>query len=160
VIVLGIDPGSRKTGWGVVRHRAGKSETVALGTIALGEKPPLPERLVALADALDAILREHRPEACAVERIFHARNARSALVLGHARGVVLCQIARAGVHLFEYTPTQVKQAVVGTGGASKTQVARMVRMLLGHAAAIEENAADALALALTHAAAAKLLALR
>jgi crossover junction endodeoxyribonuclease RuvC len=160
MIVLGIDPGSRKTGWGVVSHRAGKSESVAQGTIVLGEKIPLPGRLVRLADTMDAILRDHRPDACAVELIFHAKNARSALVLGHARGVALCQVARAGVPLFEYTPMQVKQAVAGTGSAGKTQVGRMVKMLLGHSAPIEEDAADALALALTHAAAAKLLALK
>ena len=160
MIILGIDPGSRKTGWGLIRHRSGKSEHLAHGTIVLGERPPLTERLVTLAEALDALLAEHQPAACAVERIFAAKNARSALVLGHARGVALCQVGRAGVPLFEYTPSEVKQAVAGTGAAAKEQVGRMVRMLLGHHAAIEEDAADALALALTHAAASRLAGLR
>jgi len=156
MIIMGIDPGSRKTGWGLIRHRAGKSEHLGHGTIVLGDKTPLPERLVILAEALDALLREHRPEACAVERIFSAKSARSALVLGQARGVVLCEIARAGVPIHEYSATEVKKSVTGTGGAAKTQVVRMVRVLLGQAQELEENAADALALALTHGVAAQL----
>jgi crossover junction endodeoxyribonuclease RuvC len=160
MIIMGIDPGSRRTGWGVIRHAGGRSRHLAHGTIALGGRPPLPERLVTLAEAVEGILRQHHPEACAVERIFHAKNARSALVLGHARGVALCQVARAGVALFEYAPSEVKRALAGTGGAGKSQVGRMVRVLLGHPAPIEEDAADALALALTHAAAWRLAGLK
>jgi crossover junction endodeoxyribonuclease RuvC len=156
MIILGIDPGSRRTGWGVIRHRSGKSEHIANGTIELGEREPLPARLVKLAEALDALIRQHRPEACAIEKVFAAKNARSALVLGQARGVSLCEVARAGVALHEYTATEVKKSVTGSGGADKSQVGRMVRALLGQADALEENAADALALALTHAAASHL----
>ncbi len=103
---------------------------------------------------MEALLAAHRPDQCAIERIFTARNARSALVLGHARGVILCALARRGVALHEYTPTQVKQAVVGAGRADKAQVQRMVRVLLGHHGALAEDESDALAVALTHAAAA------
>jgi crossover junction endodeoxyribonuclease RuvC len=156
MIIMGIDPGSRKTGWGVIRHRGNRSEHIANGTIVLGETEPLPNRLVKLAEAVDALLREHRPEACAVEKIFSAKNARSALVLGQARGVAVCEVARAGVAMFEYSATEVKKSVTGSGGAAKSQVARMVRMLLGQAQELEENAADALALALTHGAASRL----
>jgi len=154
--VLGIDPGSRVTGWGVVTHAAGQSRRVASGTLRLNATRPLPERLLRLAEGLDALLAEHRPDRLAVERIFAARNVRSALVLGHARGVILLSAARAGVPVSEYTPAEVKQAVVGGGRAPKAQVMRMVGMLLGHAAPLAEDEADALAIALTHAAFARL----
>ena len=156
MIVLGIDPGSRRTGWGVVRHQGNETAHIASGVLALGGSRPLPERLLTLAEGLGWVVAEHRPEACAVERIFSAKNAHSALVLGHARGVALCEVARLGVPLFEYTSTQVKQAVAGTGGAKKSQVGRMVQMLLGHREPLAEDAADALAVALTHAAASRL----
>lgn len=156
LLILGIDPGSRRTGWGVVRHAGNRSERLAGGTIQLDPAAPLAQRLLTLDAALGEILAAHRLEACAVEAIFSAKNARSALVLGHARGVILAAVARAGVPLFEYTPAQVKQAVVGTGRADKQQVARMVAVLLNHRAPLAEDQADALAVALTHAAAARM----
>lgn len=153
MLILGIDPGSRRTGWGLVRRQGHRQEHVANGTIHLDEGAPLPQRLLALDRALDALLAEHRADAAALEQIFSARNARSALVLGHARGVIVTAIARRGIPLFEYTPAQVKQAVAGTGRAEKPQMARMVAVLLNHRAPLQEDAADALAVAITHAAA-------
>lgn len=156
MLILGIDPGSRRTGWGLLRRQGNHHEHVASGTIRLDEEAALPERLLALDRAVDALLTRHRADAAALEQIFSAKNARSALVLGHARGVILAAIARRGIPLFEYTPTQVKQAVAGTGRADKQQIARMVAVLLNHRAPLQEDQADALAVAITHAAAVNL----
>lgn len=155
MLILGLDPGSRYTGWGLVAQEGSRHTYVASGTLRLNERSPLPERLVRLADGLEALLAEHRPAACALEQIYTSRNARSALVLGHARGVILCAVGRAGVPLHEYQASQVKQAVVGAGAAPKEQMQRMVAMLLGCRHALGEDEADALALALTHAAVAR-----
>ncbi len=152
MIILGIDPGSRLTGWGLVEHSSGRSSHVASGTIRLGASAPLPERLVKLTEGLERLLEEYNPPHCAIEQIFTAKNARSALVLGHARGVILCAMARRGMTLHEYSPTQVKQAIVGAGRASKSQVQLMVGALLARKGAYQEDEADALAVALTHAA--------
>lgn len=152
MVILGIDPGSRITGWGVVEHRGNRSAYLASGALKLGAADALPERLLRLSRALEALANDHRPDACAVEKIFTAKNAHSALVLGHARGVVLCAMAGRGIALHEYNPTQIKQAVVGAGRAEKGQVQRMVAMLLGRPATLQEDEADALAVALTHAA--------
>ena len=157
MIVLGIDPGSRITGWGLLRREANQYHYLASGALRLGASAPLSERLLRLSRGLEAVLAEHTPDHCAIERIFTARNAHSALVLGHARGVILCEIAKRGLPLHEYTPTQVKLAVVGGGRADKSQVQQMVSMLLGRRnAACQEDEADALAIALTHAAASRL----
>lgn len=150
--ILGIDPGSRFTGWGLLAHDLGSSQYVASGTLRLGEGTDLSERLIRLAEGLNAIIAEHKPEACAIESIFTARNARSALVLGHARGVILLTAAQHGLPIQEYAPTEVKQAVVGVGRATKDQVNQMVGMLLNRRVPYQEDEADALAVALTHAA--------
>ena len=157
MIVLGIDPGSRITGWGLLRREANQYHYLASGALRLNGSAPLSERLLRLSQGLEAVLADHTPDQCAIERIFTARNAHSALVLGHARGVILCEIAKRGLPLHEYTPTQVKLAVVGGGRADKSQVQQMVGMLLGRRnAACQEDEADALAIALTHAAASRL----
>ena len=156
--ILGIDPGSRRTGWGVVRRQGNRHEHVASGTFHLNESAPLHERLLTLDRALEALLAEHTVDAAALEQIFSAKNARSALVLGHARGVILAAVARRGIAIAEYTPSEVKQAVVGSGRADKQQVARMVAVLLNHREPLQEDQADALAVALTHAAAVTLRA--
>jgi len=158
MMILGIDPGSRLTGWGLLEHRNNRSAYLASGTFRLGGEKPLAERLLRLAEGLDELLARHRPQACAVEQIFSARNVRSALVLGHARGVILCAMAREGVALHEYSPTQVKQAIVGGGHASKSQIQLMVGALLARKGDFQEDEADALAVALTHAAASNLAA--
>jgi crossover junction endodeoxyribonuclease RuvC len=157
--ILGIDPGSRFTGWGLLHREGNRTDYLASGTLRLDARAPLPERLLRLSRGVEALLAEHRPDACALEQIFTARNARSALVLGHARGVIVCAVASHGVALHEYTPAQVKQAVVGAGRAEKWQVAQMVAVLLGlrgaSGHALQEDEADALAIALTHAAASR-----
>jgi len=151
-MILGIDPGSRITGWGLVEHNGGRSTYLASGALRLGQDAPLPERLVKLADGVEEVLETYRPEHCAIEQIFTAKNARSALVLGHARGVILCTVARRSLTLHEYSPTQVKQAIVGAGRAGKSQVQLMVGALLARKGTFQEDEADALAVALTHAA--------
>ena len=159
--ILGIDPGSRFTGWGLLQREGNRTRYLASGTLRLRREDSLPERLVQLSAGIEALLAEHRPDQCALEQIFTAKNARSALVLGHARGVIVCAVARRGVPLHEYTAGQVKQAVVGAGRASKDQVQQMVDLLLGRRGgndnghALQEDEADALAVALTHAAASR-----
>ncbi len=151
MMILGIDPGSRLTGWGLLRRDGRRTEYLDSGTLRLGAESSLSARLLKLNTELEALMEKHRPDQCAVEQIFTAKNARSALVLGHARGVILCAIARAGVALYEYSPTQVKQSIVGAGRAPKAQVQLMVCALLNHRAAFQEDEGDALAVALTHA---------
>jgi crossover junction endodeoxyribonuclease RuvC len=153
MLILGIDPGSRKTGWGLVRRQGNRHQHVVSGTIRLDESAPLPERLLALDSALNALLAQHPADEAALEQIFSAKSARSALVLGHARGVIIAAIARRGIPLSEYTPAQVKQAVTGSGRADKQQIARMVAVLLNYREPLQEDQADALAVAITHAAA-------
>ena len=158
--ILGIDPGSRFTGWGLLQREQNQYHYLASGTIRLNGDKPLSQRLLKLSEGIGALLAEHSPDQCAVEQIFSALNARSALVLGHARGVILCSIEQRHIPLHEYSATQVKQAVVGLGRAGKGQVQQMVGVLLGHRdARFQEDEADALAVALTHAAASRLQAL-
>lgn len=150
MIVLGIDPGSRFTGWGVVRVHgaAGRIvEAVAHGTIA-GGTGELPSRLVAIGRGIEAVIDRHRPEIVGVEQAFHAKNVRSTLMLGHVRGLVLWLAAERGLAVAEYAPRAVKLAVTGRGAASKPQVAEMVRRLLALDARPVADAADALAVAL------------
>jgi len=147
--VLGIVPGTRRTGWGIVESRGSKMVHVASG-IAPGVGDCLAVRLAAIADALDAVVSEHAPQAMAVETLFHAKNAQSALKLGHARGVALLSAARNGVEVFEYTAGQIKQATTGQGRAEKTQVQLMVRMILSIDGEMGFDASDALAAAICH----------
>lgn len=151
MMILGIDPGSRFTGWGLLNQNGNRNEYLASGTLRLGTQTSLSARLLKLDTEIEALLERYRPDHCAVEQIFIAKNARSALVLGHARGVILCAMAREGVALHEYTPTQVKSAIVGVGRAPKSQIQLMVGALLNHKGALQEDEADALAVALTHA---------
>ena len=147
--VLGIDPGTRKLGWGVVDQQGNRMQHVAHGVLALGDGP-LAQRLVAIDAELSSIIAEHRPDEAAVEALFFAKNAQSASKLGHARGVVLLALCRAGLTIGEYPPTQVKRAVVGKGRADKRQVAMLVRGMLGLADVPPSDAADAMAVAITH----------
>lgn len=150
MIVLGIDPGSRITGWGLVEHQGSRTAYLASGALRLPTKGEFAARLVHLSTAVGELAQSHRPDHCALEQIFTARNARSALTLGHARGVILAAVAARGIPVHEYTPTQVKHAVVGAGRAGKEQVARMVAVLLGLRGPLQEDEADALAVAITH----------
>ena len=150
-VVLGIDPGTAITGYGVVREWHGQAQALDYGVIRTPAHQELPQRLVTIYAALNDLLDRHQPDAVAVEEVFFSKNARTALSVGHARGVVLLAVAQRGIPLFHYKPTQVKQAVTGYGGADKRQVQEMVRMLLGlDAIPRPDDAADALAIALCH----------
>ena len=149
MLVMGIDPGSHKTGWGVVSCQGSALEHVASGVIeATGD---LLGRLSAIGDDLQGILGRYQPHAVAVESLFHHKNTQSALKLGHARGVVLLCIARSQSHFFEYAPAEIKRAATGNGRASKELVGQMVRMLLGHGNTFMLDESDALAAAICHA---------
>ena len=160
MIILGLDPGSRVTGWGLIRQDGARSVYLASGAVRLDAKAGLPQRLAALTEALEELLRTHRPEVAALEQIFSAKSARSALVLGHARGALLATLARAALPVAEYTPAQVKQTVTGSGRADKQQVQRMVAILLNHRVQMTEDESDALAVALTHGAGLRAVAMR
>ncbi len=151
MIVLGIDPGSVRTGWGVVRRAGPKLMYVAAGTIETDRDDELPARLLEIYTELCAVIREHEPDAMAVEDIFHARFAGSALKLGHARGVALLAGANAGLAIAAYAPALVKRSVAGSGAADKPQVARIVGAILGLRELPKLDATDALAVAITHA---------
>ena len=148
--ILGIDPGTRLCGWGLVDVTGGKLQHVDNGVFVLGDTTPLAERLGLLLSGLEELFAKYEPNQAAVEGIFQHRNARSALILGHARGVALASIARSGVPVHEYSPQQVKKAVTGSGRASKEQVQQMVGRRLGLEETPQEDAADAVAVALCH----------
>ena len=145
--ILGIDPGIRNTGWGIVGLADGRLSHVANGVIRPDPKSPDSARLHVIAVELEAVIAAHAPQAAAIEEIFVARSAAAALKLGMARGVAMAQCAAAGLPLRELAARQVKKSVVGTGTADKTQVAAMVTRLLG-VTAVNADAADALAIAI------------
>jgi crossover junction endodeoxyribonuclease RuvC len=152
VIVLGIDCGSERTGWGVIATDGRRHRVVGHGVIKTTPAHPFARRLVHIAEQLRAVLEAHRPDAAAVEDVFFSQNVKSALKLAHVRGVALLAIAEAGVPLGEYSPLEVKTSVVGYGRAQKHQVQMMVRTLTGVTEAFEsEDASDALAVAICHA---------
>ncbi len=148
--VLGIDPGSRRTGWGVVQLEGTRLRHMGAGTIAVPEKLPLAKRLYMIHQGLRQVIAEHEPGVVAVEEIFFAKYANAALKLGHARGVALLAAAESELEVHEYPPAIVKRTVVGRGAADKTQVGRLITALLGLKQPPEEDAADALAVAITH----------
>lgn len=154
--ILGIDPGSNVTGYGVVEQQQGGLVHVAHGTLRPQRGAALALRLQHLYLALCEIVAEHQPDVAAVEEVFVSASPRAALVLGQARGVALAAIGATGLPVCEYTPAQVKQAVTGTGRAPKSQVKTMVRRLLALERAPAEDAADALAVAIRHANGARL----
>jgi len=149
--ILGLDPGLRRTGWGVVDASGSRLSHVAHGVIAVKETLPFAERLATLYAAIEGVIAAHAPDEAAVEETFMNDNARSALKLGHARACCLIAPARAGIVVAEYAATVVKKAVVGTGGADKAQVGFMIRRLLPTAGDTTSDAADALAVAIAHA---------
>lgn len=151
MILLGLDPSLTCTGWGVIRAEGNRLAHIANGQVRTRASDALPSRLVALEVALVALVAEHRPQGAAVEEVFVNENGRSTLKLGQARGVALLCMGRLGADVGEYAPSLVKKAVVGTGGADKAQVRAMVARLLPGAAIAGEDAADALAVAITHA---------
>ncbi|MBN1336578.1 MAG: crossover junction endodeoxyribonuclease RuvC [Deltaproteobacteria bacterium] len=148
--VLGIDPGSRTTGWGVVTRERGRYVHVASGALVPPRSADLPTRLVFLHRGLVEVVRAWSPDAVAVEAIFRHRSSDSAIRLGHARGVALLAAAEAGLPIHEYGTTHIKKAAAGWGGADKTQVGRTVRLLLGDLPDGPTDVSDALAVAITH----------
>jgi crossover junction endodeoxyribonuclease RuvC len=148
--VLGIDPGSRTTGWGVVVRELGRYRLVAAGAIVTRSDDPMPERLLAIATGLAAVIAAHAPEVVAIEAIFSHKSATSALVLGQARGVALLAAATAGRPVFEYNASTIKSSVAGSGRADKEAVGRMVEVLLGGRVEGPHDAVDAVAIAMTH----------
>ncbi|EPY01870.1 crossover junction endodeoxyribonuclease RuvC [Magnetospirillum fulvum] len=149
--VLGLDPGLRQTGWGIIDMTDNRLRHVADGVVRSDASLSLAERLVQLHDGIAAILAAFSPEEAAVEETFVNKNPESTLKLGQARGIALLVPARAGLMVGEYAPTRIKQAVVGTGRAAKEQVGMMVRTLLPGCLAETPDAADALAVAICHA---------
>ena len=150
--IFGVDPGSAHTGYGCIETSESRHRVVACGALSVPGRLPFAEKLLFLHSGLVKLLSQHSPEAVAVEDLFYAKNARSALKLGHVRGVVLLAASQARIPIAEYTPTQVKQAVVGYGRAGKSQVQEMVMLLLG----LDErptplDVSDALAVAVCHA---------
>lgn len=151
MIVLGLDPGLGTTGWGLVRAQGNRLSHIANGQIRTDAKQPLPQRLVALDVALAALIADYAPDQAAVEEVFVNSNPQSTLKLGQARGVVLLGAARGAIPVGEYAARLVKKAVVGVGNAGKDQVHAMVARLLPGVEIAGPDAADALAVAITHA---------
>ena len=153
VRIIGIDPGSRYTGGGIVDRFGNSLKHVFSTTIVTIKKKALEERLVIIFDQLNEILKEFSPEKAAIERVFHSVNPKSSLVLGHARGVALLALSKQGLNIREFAPNEIKSAVVGVGRADKSQVMAMVKILLnlGNQADLKEDESDALAAAICYA---------
>ena len=149
--ILGLDPGLGTTGWGLIEAQGNRLSHIANGELKTKTSDPLPNRLAQLADQLEALLAEHKPDGAAVEEVFVNKNPQSTLKLGQARGVAIMLAARAGVTVGEYAARLVKKAVVGNGNAEKVQVHAMVARLLPGVKIAGPDAADALAVAITHA---------
>lgn len=148
--ILGIDPGLQHTGWGIIDVKGNQLSFVACGAVHSDPKLPTPDRLKQLHDGLHEIIQLHKPSEAAVEETFINKNASSSLKLGHARGAILLSLSLAGLDVHEYSATLVKKSVVGKGHAEKIQVAMMVKVLLPASSAATADAADALAVAITH----------
>ena len=149
--VFGIDPGSERTGYGCVQTDGRRHQLVACGAVTAKAADSFPERLARIHRELAALLALHNPDCVAIENLFHAANVRSALKLGHARGVAMLAAIEAGCPVVEYTPAEIKLAVVGYGRAEKRQVQQMIKLLLGLTVAPSpHDAADALAVAICH----------
>ncbi len=149
--VLGVDPGTAITGWGVVEGDGDNLALVACGVITTTAGTPLPHRLQAIYDGITAVVSQLQPETSALEELFFSKNAKTALTVGHGRGVAMLALANAHLPIVEYKPLEVKQAVTGYGGADKAQIQQMVKLLL-HLDDIPrpDDAADALAVAICH----------
>jgi len=148
--IIGIDPGSRVTGYGIVEVAGARSRWIAHGRITCAAGP-LPQRLLRILRELHAVIAEYRPHEAAIEEVFVKTNVATALILGQARGAAICALANAGLDVAEYSSTSVKSAIVGYGRAEKAQIQHMVSLLLNLGEAPPTDAADALAIALCHA---------
>ena len=149
--ILGIDPGSRAAGYGIVDFSEGRLNFVCCGVIRVNTKQPFPERLLEIHRGISEVIDKHQPDLAAVEEVFMAKNPNSALKLGHARGVLILAAVQQKLSPAEYTPRQIKQAVAGYGNADKSQIQHMVKAILSLAKSPSHDAADALAVAICHA---------
>lgn len=149
--VLGIDPGTIVTGYGVVDDASNDLSLVEYGTISSGKKDPFPDRLKKIYEGLNSVIKKHKPDCIALENVFYGKNVKVAIKIGEGRGVAILCAALAGVPLHEYTPTAVKKSVVGVGSAQKTQVQEMVKVILNLPKPPESlDSSDALAIAICH----------
>ena len=149
--ILGIDPGLRRTGWGLVESEGNRLVHIACGSLETSERAALGARLVAIHDGLIAVIEQYRPHEAAVENTFVNTNAAATLKLGQARGIAMLVPSRAGLEVAEYAPNLVKKTIVGTGHGDKAQIRMMIGVLLPKADPQSEDAADALAIAICHA---------
>jgi crossover junction endodeoxyribonuclease RuvC len=160
MLVLGVDPGTAITGYGLVQEAEGQLQAVAYGAITTPSDWTMPQRLLKIYRDLTALIREYSPTEGAVEQLFFSRNVKTALAVGQARGVALLALAEGGLAVHEYTPLQVKQSVVGYGRAEKAQVQELVKLLLGLEVVPQpDDAADALAIAICHLHSARMISL-
>jgi len=151
VKIFGIDPGSERTGYGCVESGGGRPRVIVCGTLSAPARAPFSDKLMVIHAGLKSLLERHRPDCVVVENIFYAKNVRSALKLGHARGVALLAASEAGIAIVEYSPAEIKRAVVGYGRAEKRQVQEMMKLLLGlDEVPSPHDVADALAAAVCH----------
>ena len=150
-VILGLDPSLRGTGFGIIRLARPFPQTLAHGTVSCAASWPRSRCLMTIVQTLRDVLKTHKPGVCVVEGLFYAQNLQTALIMGEARGAALAAIAEAGLEIYELAPRKVKQAIVGYGAAQKLAVAKMVQRMLHLAEPPAPDAADALALALTHA---------
>ena len=149
--IFGIDPGSDRTGYGCIESSGSRHRLVACGILSAPARSTFPEKLLVIHRGLKALLERHRPDCVAIENIFYAKNVRSALKLGHARGVALLAASEAAIPVVEYSPAEIKRSVVGYGRAEKAQVQAMMKLLLGlDVAPSPHDVADALAVAICH----------
>lgn len=152
MIIMGIDPGFAITGYGIVKYEGNRFTSVDYGAITTESSMDLPKRLLILYNGLKEIIEKYRPEAISIEELFFNKNIKTALAVGHGRGVAVLAAAQSGVEVFEYTPLQVKQSIVGYGRAEKAQVQQMVKAILNLPAIPKpDDVADALAVAVCHA---------
>lgn len=154
--VLGVDPGSRSMGYGVIDVRGTRLDHVDSGTVSISARRPMEARLLSVFESITGLIARHAPVLLSVEDVFYARNVRSAITLGQARGAVMIAASKAGLAVHTYAPTEIKMAVTGSGRAEKGQVQVMVRAILSLETLPPEDAADALAAAICHAQRAKL----
>ncbi len=151
MIIMGIDPGFAITGFGIVKYEGNKFSVLDYGAVTTEASMKLSQRLLVLNNRLEELIQQHKPDAVAIEELFFNKNIKTALTVGHGRGVAVLAAARSGVDIFEYTPLQVKQSVVGYGRAEKAQIQQMVKALLNLKAIPKpDDVADALAVAICH----------
>ncbi len=151
MIIIGIDPGSKSTGYGIVEKKADEIRFIACGNIRPSGKLPFAKRIFEIFTGISRILEEYKPDEVAVEDLFHSKNAKSSLKLGHVRGAIISAILLKDLPIFEYTPLEIKKAVVGYGAATKEQVKSMVSIILKLNEDISFDSSDALAVAICHA---------